>query len=253
MLAVLAFRQVFFSKNKPLLEKLLHYLLLIKHTYPLVMPGDPIQGLSIMLTFDYASIDFFTHIAPFLEEHKIPAVVGVAWRYVGESSSLPLVHRLSPSDALAFQDEIFSTYHPFCSVHELQTLSRSPYIRFASSGYAIRNLKGSPPYLETEVFLSQHIMKTTLGVSPIGFFYPFGKYDQQSSNLVKKHYPFSFVLGNTLNTKHKRHPIYRLDMTLSDHTIPRLSHAPMYIKNWLITMYKQNVLRYRQSKITHTL
>ncbi|MEF9519505.1 polysaccharide deacetylase family protein [Chlamydia crocodili] len=250
MLIVLAFRQVFFSKQPSLLEKLQRYLLLLKQTYPLVLPGEPIKKLSLMLTFDYASIDFYSHIFPFLQVHHIPAVVGIAWRYVAEdsASSLPLKHRLSPRETLAFQDEVFATHQPFCTKQELQILADSPYIQLASSGFAIRNLQHSPPYLATEIFLSKYSIEKALGQTPLGFFYPFGKYDDACAKIVKQHYPFSFILGNTLNRKNKKHGIYRIDMTRADYTLPKLIHSSQYIKNWLIDKSRQTYLRWRPRK-----
>ncbi|WP_348663573.1 polysaccharide deacetylase family protein [Chlamydia vaughanii] len=250
MLIVLAFRQLFFSKNRQSLEKLQRYLLLLKQTYPLVLPGEPIKKLSLMLTFDHASIDFYSHIFPFLQTHKIPAVVGIAWRYVADESAknLPLSHRLFPSETLAFQDEIFSEYQPFCTKQELQTIANSPQIQLASSGFAIRNLRHSPPYLATEIFLSKYYIEKTLGKTPQVFFYPFGKYDNLSEQVVKKHYPFSFVLGNTINSKNKRHRIYRLDMKQSRYMLPKLTHSPKYAKNWLIDKCEQTCLRYRHKE-----
>ncbi|WP_375793722.1 polysaccharide deacetylase family protein [Chlamydia sp. 12-01] len=250
MLIVLAFRQVFFSKRPGLLEKLQRYLLLLKQTYPLVLPGEPIKKLSLMLTFDYASVDFYSYIFPFLQAHQIPAIVGIAWRYVAEDSaiSLSLEHRLAPSETLAFQDEVFADHQPFCAKQELQVLADSPYIQLASSGFAIRNLQYAPPYLATEIFLSKYFIEKTLGKTPLGFFYPFGKYDDTCVKVVKEHYPFSFVLGNTLNRKSKCHKIYRLDMTRTAYTLPKLIHSPQYIKNWLMDKYGQTYLRWLPNK-----
>ncbi|EPP34550.1 polysaccharide deacetylase family protein [Chlamydia ibidis] len=248
MLIVLAFRRLFFSKPPGFLNNLLRYFLLLKQQYPIVFPGDPIQGTALMLTFDFASVDFYTHVFPFLERHKIPAIVGVASRYVSQDAAqdLPLEFRCVPMETLAFQDEVFTKYQPFCSREELITLSHSPYIRLASSGFAIRNLHQSPPYLTTEVFLSKHYIENQIGVSPIAFFYPFGKHDTSSDNLVQKHYPYSFVLGNTLNFKNKRHNIYRLDMKSDNLILPQITRNSLsYIKFWLNDRLKQFHLKHQ--------
>ncbi|CAG9046257.1 hypothetical protein NVRI1_00611 [Chlamydia abortus] len=246
MLIVLAFRQVFFSKSPHVLEKFLRYLLLLKQSYPLVLPGEPIKKLSVMLTFDYASVDFYAHIFPFLQTHHIPAVMGIAWRYVAENSAqtLPLSYRLAPSEALAFQDEVFAKHQPFCSQQELQALADSSVIQLASSGFAIRNLQNTPPYLATEIFLSKYSIEKALGKNPIGFFYPFGKYDHICEQTVRKYYPFSFVLGDVINMKNKNHRIYRLDMTRAAYILPRPIHNPYYVKNWLIDRCQQMRLRW---------
>lgn len=240
MFVVLAFRQVCFSKDAESLKRFYRYLLFLKHTYSLTLPGDVKHWFSVILTFDHASVDFYSHIFPFLQEQNIPAVVGIAWRYVANNSasSLPLDHRLTPSDTLAFQDEVFASHQPFCSQQELAVIASSPNIQLASSGFAIRNLQNSPPYLATEIFLSKFSIKTALGKTPIGFFYPFGKYDSQAIQIVKQHYPFSFILGDTINRNAKHHNIYRLDIKLSENRLPKLLLKPRYLKNWVTNRWQ---------------
>lgn len=125
---------------------------------------------------------------------------------------------------------MFAKHQPFCSQQELQALADSSVIQLASSGFAIRNLQNTPPYLATEVFLSKYSIEKALGKNPIGFFYPFGKYDQICEQTVRKYYPFSFVLGDVINMKNKNHRIYRLDMTRAAYTLPRPIHNPYYVK-----------------------
>ncbi|ANH78492.1 polysaccharide deacetylase family protein [Candidatus Chlamydia sanziniae] len=240
MFIVLAFRQVFFSSIPLQLDRLKRYLLLLKQTFLLILPGDPIVGTCVMLTFDFASVDFYSHIFPFLHEHGIPAVVGIAWRYVPPNTALtlPLTYRLATSEVLAFQDEIFSKHMPFCCQQELSHMTTSPYIQFASSGFALRNLQNSPPYLITEVFLSKHYLETMLEKKPLAFVFPFGKSDRASQDFVAQHYSYSFVLGNTINLKSKTHNIYRLDMQPSYYTLPN-SYSSRHLKNWLLMKFRQ--------------
>ena len=54
-------------------------------------------------------------------------------------------------------------------------MAKSPYIRLASSGFAIRNLKRSPPYLHTEIVLSKILLEEAVQAPIDSFFYPFGK------------------------------------------------------------------------------
>ncbi|KZN27526.1 polysaccharide deacetylase family protein [Chlamydia pecorum] len=239
MLGVLAFRSVVFSRVPKHLDSLKHYLLLLKQHAPLLLPGDPLppSRTAFMLTFDFASIDFYTSIFPFLQLHQIPAVVGVAWRYVPPTTAmdLPLSYRLTPSGTLAFQDEVFSKHMPFCCQEELLAMASSPLIQLASSGFAVRNLQRSPSYLATEVFLSKHYLHSMLGQPPKAFLYPFGKADKNSKAYVEKHYDFSFVLGNTLNIKKtKTHGIFRFDLSPNQYSIPKLWNSPRYLKNWFL-------------------
>ncbi len=222
MLTVLAFRNVAFSTYGRCLNAFFRYLLYLKQTQRLLLPCQPhLHGT--ILTFDYASVDFYTHVFPFLEKNQIPAVVGVAWRYVAPESAkeVPLSLRIAPNDTLAFQDEIFSQYHPFCTVQELKGLQQSPYIQLASSGFAVRNLIKNPPYLNTEIFLSQKLMLTHLGEAPRTFLYPFGKYDKSCAAIVKQYYSHSFILGQKRNFLHREHQIFRLDHSyMLRHTAP---------------------------------
>lgn len=237
MLVVLAFRKVFFSKFASDLKALHSQLLFLKQRYPFVLPGDTwsARKVSIMLTFDFASVDFYEHVFPFLCAQQIPAVVGVAWRYVAPEGAerLPLSLRTSSSETLAFQDEIFTGQAPFCTRQELRIMASSPYIQLASSGFAVRNLKNNPPYLATEVFLSKHCIEAALGYRPKAFFYPFGKYDMHCARYVRKEYEYSFVLGNTLNMAYKQHEIYRLEMLSNEFPAFAMNQGIKYLKSWL--------------------
>ena len=228
MLRVLAYRQVAFSKFPRIFDSFLNFLSSLKQQYSFVLPGSPFpKRRAIMLTFDYASVDFYRHVFPFLQEQQIPAVVGVAWRYVSrlESEQLPVDMRVSPSDHLAFQDEIFSYYQPFCSVTELCQLAQSPLIRLASSGFAVRNLKYSPPYLHTEILLSKIMLEDAVQKPIEIFFYPFGKSDIVSQHFVQESYRYSFILGDTVSFPlaiRSQHGIPRIDMSLDCQRVPSL-------------------------------
>lgn len=228
MLRVLAYRQVAFSRVPHIFKSFLGFLRTLGRHYSFVLPGDPLpKRKAIVLTFDNASVDFYTHVFPFLQKFQIPAVVGVAWRYVSrsESENLPIDVRTSPSDGLAFQDEIFSRYQPFCSVKELCIMAKSPYIRLASSGFAIRNLKRSPPYLHTEIVLSKILLEEAVQAPIDSFFYPFGKSDLISQHLVQEAYRYSFLLGDTASfsyAQQSQHGIPRMDMALDCREIPSL-------------------------------
>ncbi|AAD18827.1 polysaccharide deacetylase domain protein [Chlamydia pneumoniae LPCoLN] len=246
MLIVLAFRQVFFSHSRSQLDRLKNYLRLLKQNFAITLPKERTsKGHSLMLTFDFASFDFYTNIFPFLEEQKIPAVVGVASRYIPSNAAQDLhpSHRLKPSETLAFQDEIFSNYMPFCCQNELIEMAKSPYIQLASSGFAIRNLMNNPPYLTTEILLSRHHIETITGAKPLAFLFPFGKSDPTSRKLAADHYPYSFLLGNTINRKLKTHNIYRLDIKPMQYVCPSLFQSSRYLKNWIKEKSKQLYLK----------
>ncbi|WP_100934454.1 polysaccharide deacetylase family protein [Candidatus Chlamydia corallus] len=251
MLTVLAFRQVFFSHSRLQLDRLKNYLQLLKQNFAITLPKEATpKRHALMLTFDFASFDFYINIFPFLEEQKIPAVVGVASRYVPSNSAQELdpFYRLKPSETLAFQDEIFSNHMPFCCQNELVTMAKSPYIQLASSGFAIRNLLNNPPYLTTEILLSQHQIETITGEKPLAFFFPFGKSDSSSRKLAADHYPYSFLLGNTINRKSKTHNIYRLDIKPMEYVCPSLFQSSRYLKNWIKEKSKQLYLKKGLSK-----
>ncbi|WP_201456546.1 polysaccharide deacetylase family protein [Chlamydia sp. 17-3921] len=250
MLIAFAFRHIAFSRIPSHLEALKRYLLLLKQHYPIILPGDPLRRISLILTFDFASIDFYTSVFPFLQQHQIPAVIGIAWRYVSPNTAkaLSLAHRLEPSDTLAFQDEVFLNHMPFCSQEEILTMASSPLIQVASSGFAVRNLQHSPPYLATEVFLSKHYIKAMTGQFPKAFFYPFGKYDAESQKYVARHYDYSFILGNTVNIKKRTHRIFRLEMKSNLYTLPKFWLSPNYLKNWL-TLRWQTTNLYQKKTI----
>ncbi|SPN73806.1 poly-beta-1,6-N-acetyl-D-glucosamine N-deacetylase PgaB,Polysaccharide deacetylase [Chlamydia serpentis] len=194
-----------------------------------------------MLTFDFASFDFYANVFPFLQQQGIPAVVGVASRYIPSNTAQKLnpSYRLKPSETLAFQDEIFSNHMPFCCQNELLEMAESPYIQLASSGFAIRNLLHNPPYLTTEILLSRNHLENITGEKPASFLFPFGKSDSISRKLVADYYPYSFLLGNTINRNSKTHNIYRLDIKPMQYIRPTLLQSSRYLKNWIKEKSKQ--------------
>ncbi|AAX50756.1 polysaccharide deacetylase family protein [Chlamydia trachomatis] len=241
MLRVLAYRQVSFSKFPRLFKSFVSLLSSLKQHYSFMLPGDPLpKKKALMLTFDHASVDFYTHVFPLLQNLQIPAVIGVAWRYVAdlEGEDLPIDVRIAPSDFLAFQDEIFSYHQPFCSVRELCHMAASPLVRFASSGFAIRNLKYAPPYLHTEILLSKILLENAIQSPVESFFFPLGKSDVVSQHFVQETYRYSFVLGNTASFSYSTqslHGIPRIDMPLDSQRVPSLYQLSYpHLKQFLV-------------------
>ncbi|WP_213358148.1 polysaccharide deacetylase family protein [Chlamydiifrater phoenicopteri] len=226
MRLVLAYRKVSYSSDPRYLEAMKQQLLFCKEHFSLSQPST-IPSLQrekkllsylpkeISVTFDHASADFYFYVYPFLCAHKIPATVGVAWRYIPSNStadSLSITKRTSAPESLSFQDEIFSSLAPFCCPNELLQLAASPTITLASHGIGIRNLIRNPPYLLGEVILSKKNLEKLLQRSVSAFIYPFGRYDSLADKLVRQHYETSFILGNTWNFSSKKHLVYRMEM-----------------------------------------
>src|SRR5262245_40280321 len=85
-----------------------HFMFLKEH-YPLLLPGDSLskQRLSVCLTFDDATFDFYHFIFPLLKEMNIRALLGVPVHYILEKTDLSPEERLSVPYPLMMQEGFF--------------------------------------------------------------------------------------------------------------------------------------------------
>ncbi|WP_213319129.1 polysaccharide deacetylase family protein [Chlamydiifrater volucris] len=263
---VLAYRRVSFSSNPRYLEALKQQLLFCKEHFSSLTSTSSFQRKQrffsclpneISVTFDHASADFYFSIFPFLRTHEIPATVGVAWRYIPPDH---LAENCSPStrinipESLSFQDEIFSSFAPFCSPCELSQLAAAPNIFLASHGIGVRNLIHTPPYLHGEVILSKRNLEKLLQIPVSSFIYPFGRYDSHVDKLVRQHYKTSFILGNTWNTSPKKHLVYRMEMRSVEDIEAFLSIRTRVscVRNWIKAL-SSNLIRKVSKQSSKTL
>lgn len=214
MRIVFAYGNISLSSDPDYFAELKNHLLALKQRFAVVFPEETRKGIHINLIFDHSSADFYYNLFPFLEANEIKATVGISPRYISQDTACdtPLAKRLSMPDGLVFQDDIFPIVHPFCSRKELLSLLRSPFIKPACHGNALKNCVTSPQCHESEIILSKESLEQALNQTIDSFIFPFGRYNRESYLKAQSHYRFIFVNGNTINPSNKPGRIFRIPL-----------------------------------------
>lgn len=201
MLLAIMFHRVGEGKHANSLEMLHEHFLFLKEHYPLVLPNDPLpEGkLSVCLTFDDASFDFYHYVYPLLKELNIRALLGVPVHYILETTTLSPLERLQVPYSLAMQEGFFEQKAPFCTWKELQEMVQSGLVEVASHGYLHCNLTFDFVDLQREIIRSKEMIESKLSQAVSSFIYPFGKVTPAIHEYVSQHYPFAFRIGSALN------------------------------------------------------
>lgn len=183
-------------------EKMLReHFLFLKERYPIVLPGDPLPKgkLSVCLTFDDATFDFYHTIYPILKELQIRALLGVPVHYILESTTVGAEERLSVPYSLMMQEGFYEQKVPFCTWEELNEMVSSGLVEAASHSYMHCNLTFNFVDLNREVVRSKEILENKLAQPVSSFIYPFGKMTAALQEYVAQHYPYAFRIGSALN------------------------------------------------------
>lgn len=190
-----------YQKHANSQEMMRAHLTLIKERYRTVLPGDRLNlgKLSVCLTFDDASFDFYHRVFPLLKELGLKALLGVPARYIVERSTLNKQERLSIPYTLMMQDGIFDQKHPFCSWEEIEEMVLSGHVEIASHSYSHCNLTFDFVDLKREIALSKKILEERLSRPITSFIYPFGRSTPAVQKVVSEHYLYSFRIGSALN------------------------------------------------------
>ena len=200
MLAALAYHRIGTGKYTNALELMKEHLV-FEENYAIVLPGDPLDRgkLSLCLTFDDATFDFYHYVFPLLKELNLRALIAVPVHYIVERTNLPPKERLSVPYTLAMQDGFYDQKVPFCTWEEINEMVRSGLISVACHSYLHCNLTFDFVDLKREVVTSKKILEEKIGQKINTFIYPFGQCSERVHEFVRGHYPFSFRIGSALN------------------------------------------------------
>ena len=189
------------GKHANSVELMRSHLQYLKENFPIVLPGEtlPKRRLSICLTFNDASYDFYHHVFPLLKEFNLRALLGVPVKYILDETSCEREERLSVPYTLAMQDGFWEKKAPFCTWNELKEMVFSGHVHVASHSYMHCNLTFNFVDLEREIVKSKKILEQKLSQSISSFIYPFGKTNMALHEFVKEHYPFTFRIGSGIN------------------------------------------------------
>lgn len=169
--------------------------------YPVVLPGDPLPGgeISVCLTFDDASFDFYHYVFPLLRELRLKALLGVPAKYIVEKTALDPRTRLSVPYDEAMADEVYKAKVPFCTWAEMSEMTSGGLVEVASHSFSHANLVATGVDLAKEIAGSKQIIEAVTGRPVSTFVYPFGKVNSEVHLLAKKHYSYEMRIGSAIN------------------------------------------------------
>lgn len=201
MILTLMYHRVGLGKHANAQEVLREHFLFLKERYSLVLPGDTLapRTLSVCLTFDDATFDFYHHVFPLLKELKIRVLLGVPVHYIMHSTKLLSEERLSVPYTLMMQEGFYDQKIPFCTWEELHEMVDSGCVEVASHSYLHCNLTFDFVDLNREVVHSKNLIEQNLAQPVSSFIYPFGKVTPALQEYVSYHYPYAFRIGSALN------------------------------------------------------
>ncbi|MCW9026647.1 MAG: polysaccharide deacetylase family protein [Thiovulaceae bacterium] len=181
-----------YSNDYEVFEKHLEY---IKKNFNVVLPGDKLKGKDICLTFDDGFYNFYEYVYPLLKKFDLKAILAVPTKYILDKTEIDKRERLN-----ILHDETYSNIDraPFCTYEELLEMSDSGYIKIASHSHSHVNLEKCNNLIE-ELELSKNLLESKLNINCDTFIFPFGKYNDEVVNEVKKRYKYLFRIGNGIN------------------------------------------------------
>lgn len=214
MLACFVYHRIGNGKHTNSLESLKNHFIYIKERFPVLLPGEAIarKKLSILLTFDDATFDFYHFVYPILKELNLRVLLGVPACYILDETTLSSEKRLSVPYPLMMQDGIFENDAPFCTWKELQEMVASGHVQVASHSYAHCNLTFPFVNREREIIQSKEIIQEKLKQAVTSFIYPFGRSTGEVHRELMNHYAYAFRIGDGYNFSwdSKKRPLLRI-------------------------------------------
>ncbi|MCP5469583.1 MAG: polysaccharide deacetylase family protein [Chlamydiales bacterium] len=211
MLLTLLYHRVGPGKYSNMFEMLEQNFVHIAKRYPSVLPGDPLDKISVCLTFDDASYDFYHYVFPLLKKYNLRALLGVATHYILDTTKVSAEERLSVPYTMAMQDGFYDQKAPFCTWKEINEMVESGHVEVASHSHKHCNLTFPFVDLHREVLESKEILEANVPQAVSSFIYPFGKVNPRIHQYVSTHYPYTFRIGNGMNRSwHAKTPLLRV-------------------------------------------
>lgn len=219
MLLVLMYHRVHRVAGANVLREHLHAL---RDCYPLVLPGDPLpqNRLSVCLSFDDATVDFYHEVYPLLQELCCKALVAVPTRYIQPDSDLSMARRLSAQGEASMDGDYSNAGCPLCTWAELRIMQESGLVNCASHSHSHTNLADPETDVISELRRSADLMEQQLGRRPDTFVYPYGGSNRLVQQEAASIYPHTMRIGSAVNRgwNNRGGLLYRVD---AEHFWPR--------------------------------
>ncbi len=199
MLLILMYHRVHGRGATP--DALRTHLKYIRDHHPVVFPGEalPRGKLSICLTFDDATVDFYHELYPLLHELDLRALVAIPTTFIQASTDLPMATRLKAQDRTAMSGDYSSDGCPLCTWEELKEMQASGRVHCASHSHTHANMADAETDVEGELLNSSRLMTQELGETPVSFVYPYGATNRGVQRQVRQQYRYAMRIGSAMN------------------------------------------------------
>ncbi|PCI93648.1 hypothetical protein COB11_04995 [Candidatus Aerophobetes bacterium] len=198
MLITLLYHRAFecpYGNTLDSLEK--HFIYLKKHAN-IVLPFEELKkhALNVCISFDDATFDFYEYVYPLLKKHQIKALLSVPTGFISASETITPETRISELKRFPNNSTNASCY---CSFSEIAEMSTSGFVDIASHGVDHVNLTSKGIDLEKEIRNSKETLESALNKKIECFVYPYGRFNKQIHEIVKKYYKLGMRIGNGVN------------------------------------------------------
>lgn len=182
----------------------------IAHTYPTVMPGDPIApgAINVCLSFDDGYFDFYSTVFPLLERYGLQALLAVPPRVILDHVEARAGDRMKIESAEAFANP---NEGGFCTWNELAEMVLSGHVTIAAHGFNHTRLDGADANLGLEIEAPQRYIRRRLAQPITSFVFPFGRFSVAALHYAKRQYQHVFRIGGALNRDWNGRVLYRVD------------------------------------------
>jgi len=199
MLLILMYHRVHGVGTVP--DALRTHLRYILDHHPLVLPGEPLPPgeLSLCLTFDDATVDFYHEVYPLLEELDAKALVAVPTAFIEPTTQTPMAARLAAQSSADMEEDYAVPDSPLCSWEELKEMQDSGRVACAAHSHNHVNMLAPEVDVELELTRSAQTLEDHLGRPPDTFVYPFGRADRRVQRRVHQHFRYAMRIGSAMN------------------------------------------------------
>jgi peptidoglycan/xylan/chitin deacetylase (PgdA/CDA1 family) len=212
--------------------------------YPVVLPGQRLEEgrLSVCLTFDDATVDFYHLVYPVLQELELTALVGVPTAFIEQRTTLNMAERLDRQSRHVMGADYKYGDSALCTWSELAEMQASGRVSCAGHGHYHGSMTDEETDVDAEVDQSFQTLERKLGVQPDAFIFPYGSANRRALQAVGRRFRYAMRIGGALNRNWGKPSefLYRVD---AEHFWPKGQRWPL--QNMLLWSLKRRLNRLR--------
>ena len=199
MLLILMYHRVHGVAARP--DALRTHLRYLRDHHPVLLPGEslPSGELSVCLTFDDATVDFYHELYPLLDELDLHALVALPTAYILPSTDLPMETRLMAQNRANMQSDYSTDGCPLCTWEELREMQAGGRVQCASHSHSHANMGHADTDVAGELTTSARLMEEQLGEAPNCFVFPYGGTSRAAQAQTLQHYRYAMRIGTAMN------------------------------------------------------